>query len=161
MKKISMVLQRNNQYHQEDLQLDNKRNTDGNISGTTLQGIVEAGFSTPTEGFSDAENLSLDDWIIKDRDKSFMLKVRSDSMADAGIQVEDYLIVERTSTASTGSIVLVAIDGKWTMGYLRNGNNGYFIERANRKYSDDQRCIYPKDSLLIEAKVISVIRKYD
>ena len=114
------------------MQPDNKYKADSNSSGTILQGIVEAGFSTPTDGFSDGENISLDQWIISDKDKSFMLKVRSDSMADAGIQIGDYLVVERTSMANTGSIVLVVIDGKWTMGYLRNDSNGHFIERANR-----------------------------
>lgn len=143
------------------MQLDNKHKANINSSGTILQGIVEAGFSTPTDGFSDGENMSLDDWIISDKDKSFMLKVRSDSMADAGIQIGDYLIVERTSMTNTGSIVLVVIDGKWTMGYLRNDSSGHFIERANRKYSSNQMCVRPKDSLAIEAKVIAVIRKYD
>jgi DNA polymerase V len=143
------------------LQPDDKYKADSNSSETILQGIVEAGFSTPTDGFSDGENISLDQWIISDKDKSFMLKVRSDSMADAGIQIGDYLVVERTSMANTGSIVLVVMDGKWTMGYLRNDSNGHFIERANRKYSSDQICVRPKDSLAIEAKVIAVIRKYD
>jgi SOS-response transcriptional repressor LexA len=140
---------------------NNPNDQDMNSSKTVLQGIVEAGFSTPTDGLSDGENLSIDEWIINDKDKSYMLRVRSDSMADAGIQIDDYLVVERTSIANTGSIVLVVVDGKWTMGYLRNNKDGYFIERANSKYTHDQRCIYPKDSLLIEAKVIAVIRKYD
>ena len=137
-------------------QLNNK-----NENGIENKGIVEAGFSTPTESVSDGENISLDDWIINDKDKSFMLKVRSDSMIDDGIQINDYLIVERTSVANTGSIVVVVVDGKWTVGYLRNDKSGYFIERANKNYSSDKRLIRPKENLRIEAKVIAVIRKYD
>jgi repressor LexA len=65
-------------------------------TGVTLLGLVEAGFPTPSEE-SLQENISLDDWIITKKEASFMLKVKGDSMKDAGILDGDMVIVERTS----------------------------------------------------------------
>jgi SOS regulatory protein LexA len=120
-----------------------------------MLGLVEAGFPTPAD-----ENLldtvTLDSYMIKNREASFMLRVKGDSMKDAGIHEGDFVIVERTTEAKIGSIVIAEIDGAWTMKYLRKKGSVLYLEPANKKYQD----IYPKQSLVITAVVTAVLRKY-
>lgn len=119
-------------------------------------GITPAGFPTPAEE-SLGDTISLDDWIITNRDASFMLRVKGDSMCEAGIMDGDMVVVERTNNPKIGDIVIAEIDGAWTMKYLRKKNNKYYLEPANKNYKN----IIPKEDLKVEAKVVAVIRKYE
>lgn len=120
-----------------------------------LLGLVEAGFPTPSEE-SLQDNVSLDDWIIDKREASFMLKVKGDSMKDAGILDGDMIIVERTTQARVGKIVVAEIDGDYTVKYIRKDSKGtYYLEPANKSFKN----IYPKDKLQINAVVKAVVRK--
>lgn len=123
--------------------------------GVPFLGLVEAGFPTPAEE-TNLDYISLDEWIINDRSSSFMLKVKGDSMKDAGIINGDYVIVERKKTASVGDIIIAEIDGAWTMKYLRKDIKGYYLEAANRSYKP----IRPRETLNISAVIKAVVRKY-
>jgi SOS regulatory protein LexA len=118
-------------------------------------GLVEAGFPTPGEE-NLLDTLTLDDFLIGNRDASFMLKVKGDSMNDAGIKEGDLVIVERVETAKPGSIVIAEVDGAWTMKYLRTSRGKFYLEPANKEYKP----IYPKEDLRIAAVVTAVVRKY-
>ncbi len=125
-------------------------------SNIRILGLVEAGFPTPAEE-SLHDNISLDDWIINKREASFMLKVKGDSMKDAGILDGDMIIVERTSQAKTNQIVVAEVDGAYTVKYLRKDKNDtYFLEPANKAFKN----IYPTEELKINAVVKAVVRKY-
>jgi repressor LexA len=77
-------------------------------------------------------------------------------MKDAGICDGDFVIVERGLEAKTGDIVIAAIDGGWTMKYLRKKGSTLYLQPANDKYKD----IVPKHTLEIAAVVKAVVRKY-
>ncbi|MBU3668568.1 MAG: repressor LexA [Candidatus Taylorbacteria bacterium] len=124
-------------------------------SSIKLLGLVEAGFPTPSEE-SLHEQISLDDWVIQKKESSYMLKVKGDSMKDAGILDGDMVIVERTTTPKIGQIVVAEIDGSYTLKYLRKGSSRYFLEAANSKYKP----MYPTEELQIIAVVKAVVRKY-
>jgi SOS regulatory protein LexA len=124
--------------------------------GIRLLGLVEAGFPTPAEE-TNLDHVTLDEWLISNKSATFMLKVKGDSMIDAGICAGDYAIVERTDKARTGQIVVAEVDGAWTMKYLRRDTRGYYLEPANKEFP----VIRPKDALSINAVVKSIIRKYD
>ncbi len=124
-------------------------------SNLSLLGIVEAGF--PTEAYQESSpTMSLDEFVMGQKTATFMLKVKGDSMKDAGILEGDYVVVERTDKARIGEIVIASVDGAFTMKYLRQKKGAYYLEAANRNYKD----IHPKDGLKVEAVVLAVIRKY-
>ena len=125
-------------------------------SSLSLLGLVEAGFPTPAEE-QNLDKITLDEWLINDRNASFMLKVKGDSMIEAGINQGDYVIVERTNSAPVGKIVIAEVDGQWTIKTLRKDSQGFYLEPANKKYKN----IRPKEDLSINAIVKVVIRKYD
>ena len=128
----------------------------GNHATIRLLGLVEAGFPTPAEE-TDLDHVTLDEWLIGNKNASFMLKVKGDSMHNAGIMAGDYVIVERTDKAKQGQIVIAEVDGAWTMKYLRKGTHGFYLEAANPEFKN----IYPKEALSISAVVKAVVRKYD
>ncbi len=122
---------------------------------TRVLGVVEAGFPTPAEEEL-LDTMSLDEYLISNKDATFILKVSGNSMIDAGIMPKDLVLVERTDQANPGDIVIAEVDGKWTMKYLRKKGRRMYLEAANKKYTP----IYPEDELKISAVVKAVIRKY-
>lgn len=120
-----------------------------------LLGTVEAGF--PTIADEDASNtLSLDELLIDHKEATYMLSVKGDSMKDAGILDGDMVLIERKENAKPGKIVVAEIDGEYTLKYLRQKNNEFYLEPANKAFKN----IYPTESLRVQGVVIAVIRKY-
>ncbi|MFZ3020135.1 MAG: transcriptional repressor LexA [Minisyncoccia bacterium] len=126
-----------------------------NLGELKVLGLVEAGF--PTSASEELlDTMSLDEYLIENTEASFLLKVKGDSMKDAGIVSGDLVIVERGKSAKDGDIVIAEIDGEYTMKYYRNAGKRIFLEPANKKYKN----IYPKNELQITAVVKGVVRKY-
>jgi len=120
-----------------------------------LLGLVEAGFPSPAEEEL-VDTMSLDDFLVDKPEATFLLRVKGDSMKDAGIVEGDLVIVERASSAKVGDIVIADVDGESTMKYLRKRGRNFYLQAANDAYND----IYPEDDMKIEAVVRGVIRKY-
>ena len=119
-------------------------------------GLVQAGFPSPSEEAL-TDMLSLDDYLIGNRESTYLMRATGDSMINAGIHSGDMLVVERKSEAPVGAIVIALVDGDRTMKYLRKSKSGeYYLEAANDKYPD----IHPEGELNIEAIVRGVFRKY-
>lgn len=102
------------------------------------------------------ESVTLDEWLLGDRHATFMLKVKGESMRDAGVLDGDYVIVERGKEPKKGDMVLALVDGGWTLKYFRKDKEGIYLEPANKNFKN----IRPKENLEIKAVVISVIRKF-
>ena len=118
-------------------------------------GTVEAGFPSAAEEES-GDTMSLDEFLIENREATYMLKVTGDSMIDAGLLPGDMVLVERRGEAKDGDIVIAEVDNGWTMKYLRKQGNKVYLEPANKKYKP----IIPKQELKIAAIVVAAIRKY-
>ena len=125
------------------------------LRGIPLLGLVEAGFPTPAEEEM-LDVMDFDDYLIPQKEASYVLKVKGDSMIEAGIHPGDLVVVERRLTFKPGQIVIASVDGDYTMKYLRKEGERYFLEPANAAYKP----IYPKGALNIEAVVTAVVRKY-
>jgi len=124
-------------------------------AGVRLLGVVEAGFpSAAEEELLDV--MDFDEYLVPNKESTYILKVKGDSMIDAGIHPGDMVIVERKATYKPGQIVIAMIDGEYTMKYLRKKNGEHYLEPANAKYKP----IYPRESFRIEAVVTAVVRKY-
>ena len=117
-----------------------------------LLGSVQAGFPTSAEEEL-LDTMSLDEYLIKNKEATFMLKVKGDSMIDAGIMEGDMVLVERGRQPKPGEIVIAQVDGEYTMKYYRKSGSVIFLEAANKKYKP----IYPENELTM---VQAVIRKY-
>ena len=120
-----------------------------------LLGLVEAGFpSAAEEELLDV--MDFDEYLVPNKESTYILKVKGDSMIDAGIQPGDMVVVERRATYKPGQIVIAMIDNEYTIKFLRKKNNAFFLEPANTNYKP----IYPRESFRVEAVVTAVVRKY-
>jgi len=125
------------------------------MGAVRLLGTVEAGFPGPAEeGF--LETLSLDHWLVRNREASFLLKVSGDSMIDAGILPGDLVIVDRSRTPKNGDVVVADVDGAWTIKHFRRQGETVTLMPANAKYAP----IKPRTELRVAGVVTSVIRSY-
>ncbi len=123
--------------------------------GVRLLGAVEAGFPSPAEEEL-TDTMSLDEYLIRNREATFMLKVKGDSMIDAGIMPGDMVLVERGIEARDGDIVIAEIDHAWTLKYLKKKGNKAWLMPGNKKYKP----ILAQEELNISAIVRAVVRKY-
>jgi len=128
----------------------------GRLAGTVrLLGFVQAGFPSPAEEEL-VDTLSLDEFLIRRPEATFMLTVNGDSMIEAGIHPGDIVLVERGTAPRPNDIVVAQVDDEWTLKYYAKDRQGVRLDPANAKY----RSIRPKRSLTIGGVVRAVIRKY-
>jgi SOS regulatory protein LexA len=123
--------------------------------GIKLLGEVQAGFPSPAEEEL-VDTLSLDDFLVRKPEASYLLKVSGDSMIEAGICPNDLVIVERGRQPGNGDIVIAQVDGEWTMKYYYRHGRQVVLRPANRKYQP----IRPREELTIGGIVIACVRKY-
>jgi repressor LexA len=123
--------------------------------GIKLLGTVQAGFPSPAEEEL-IDTLSLDEFLIKNPQASYLVKVSGDSMVDAGIMQGDLVIVERGRQPRHGDIVIAQVDGEWTMKYYEKHGSKVLLRAANKKYPP----IEPKAELVVGGVVVANVRKY-
>ncbi len=86
---------------------------------------------------------------------SFMLKVKGDSMINAGILDGDYILVKQQNTANNGDMVVALIEDEATVKTFYKEKNYYRLQPENPDYEP----IITKE-LNILGKVIGLFRKY-
>ena len=120
-----------------------------------ILGTVTAGFPSPADEEL-TDTMSLDEFLITNKEATYILKVSGESMIEAGILPGDMLLVERGAEPHDGDIVIAQVDREWTMKFFRRRGRAVFLEAANK----DFKPIYPTEELKIAAVVRAVIRKY-
>jgi DNA polymerase V len=75
--------------------------------------------------------LSADQYLVKNPTATYFVRVKGDSMVNAGIYSGDVLVVDRSVEPSIGQIILAEVDGEFTVKYL--GQNQ--LVPANSHYS--------------------------
>ncbi len=120
-----------------------------------LLGEVRAGFPSPAEEELVA-TLSLDEFLVRNPEATFLLTVTGDSMLEAGIHPGDIVLVEKGPAPRRGDIVIAQVDGEWTLKYFGRDREGVFLDPANAKFGR----IRPRESLSVGGVVRAVVRKY-
>lgn len=119
-----------------------------------LAGRIAAGL--PVETVETSETISLGD-IVGSRDV-FALQVRGDSMRDEHIVDGDYVLVERTSAAREGEIVVALVRGAETT--LKR----YYLEgpvvRLQPSNVEMDAIYVPAGQVAIQGKVLGMLRRY-
>lgn len=139
-----------------------KKSTGGRIAFTSkitapisVLGAVQAGFPSPAEEEL-LDTLSLDEFLVRRPEATYLLTVSGDSMIEAGIHPGDLVLVEKGGAPKKQDIVVAQVDGEWTMKYFGKDQQGVYLDPANPSYSR----IRPRSSLQIGGIVRAVIRKY-
>ncbi len=90
---------------------------------------------------------------IGDPRRAFAVKVRGESMRDAGIFSGDVVVLEKKE-ARVGDIVAALIDGESTLKRLVKNNGGYYLKAENPAYPN----LEPVEEMAIQGVVVSVLR---
>ena len=98
-----------------------------------FDGTVPAGFPSPAEDYLETP-LDLTDFLIDNKAATFLMRVDGDSMRDAGILHGDLLVVDRAAHPQNGCVVVVAVNGEYTVKRLRRGSDCVWLEPANPLY---------------------------
>lgn len=93
--------------------------TDRFFALPVMDASVRAGLPDVVEPQSWSDTITLDSFLIKRPSRTVLLKIKGDSMRDAGILDGDLAIVERTAQAQAGQIVVAIVDGAYTLKELR------------------------------------------
>ena len=96
---------------------------------------IAAGFPSPAQDYVD-KTLDMNEHLIKNEAATFIVKVASLSMKDAGIDIDDELVVDRSLEAKHEDIVIALIDNEFTVKRLMIENDIKWLKAENPDYSD-------------------------
>ena len=100
-----------------------------------LNDSVSAGFPSPADDYTE-ENIDLNEHLISNPFSTFFLRVKGDSMIDAGIKDKDLIIVDKSLIATPGNIIIAMIDGEFTIKRLSIKNDELYLKAENNNYPD-------------------------
>ncbi|MGH1361973.1 MAG: transcriptional repressor LexA [Calditrichia bacterium] len=125
----------------------------GSIINLPLIGQVSAGHPILAEQNID-EYVSIPRNLIKTEGNYFTLRVRGDSMINAGIMDGDLVIVKSANVSEANQIVVALIDGEVTVKRLIDDGGQRYLKAENPAYED----IRPQGDWNIQGKVVGLIR---
>jgi len=133
-----------------------RASADTEIVALPLYGRIAAG--SPIEALRDHSNtIGLPSSMLSSGEH-FALEVDGDSMIEAGIHDGDTVIVQRSETADTGSIVVALIDdNEVTLKRLRRKGGSIALEPANAAY---ETRIFGPDQVKVQGRLVGLLRKY-
>lgn len=95
---------------------------------------VAAGFPSPADDHVE-KRLNPSDYLVENDAATFFVRVKGDSMTEAGIFDNDVLVIDRSRTQQNGDIVLAILDGEFTVKILEKSKEGITLIPANQNYS--------------------------
>ena len=130
--------------------------TNKKSSKVSVLGSIAAG--TPIEAIKqevDKVALPID---LQNNGEHFGLRIKGDSMIEAGINDGDTVIIKKASTADNGQIAVVLIDDQEaTLKRIRKKGNTIALESANKNYDTK---IYAANRIKIQGKLVSLYRNF-
>lgn len=126
---------------------------DDEIVYLPLVGTIRAGIPVESPEYVE-EYIPISKNLIKQPDKTFLLKVRGDSMIGVHILEGDLIIVQKQENAQKGDIVVALKEGETTVKIFSENYGVPCLKPANPKYSE----IYPPFKII--GKVIGVLRLF-
>ena len=135
----------------DDKNLENK-------SGSEIPVLGNIAAGTPIEAIqNEVMRIPMPDNIEKNGE-FFGLKVKGDSMIEAGINDGDTVIVKKADTAENGKIVVALIDDNEAMlKRIRRKGKTVALESANRNYETK---IFGPDRVKVQGVLVSLYRNF-
>ena len=117
-------------------------------------GFVRAGLPEPAID-DEADAVTLDDYLIERPSQTVLVRVKGDSMIDAGIFEGDLVVVEKRPAAQKGDIVVAIVDNQFTLKRLALENGRFVLKPENKGYP----VIRPEGALEIFGVMVGLVRK--
>lgn len=138
---------------------ENSKSLEGYISDHEIENVPIVGKVTAGQPILAVENIE-DTFPVPveflENSTSFILKVKGDSMVNAGILDGDYVIVKQQNTAANGDIVVALIEDEATVKTFYREKDHVRLQPENDSYEP----IIVTDNLAVLGKVIALFRKF-
>lgn len=95
--------------------------------------LLPAGFPSPADDPME-QQLDLHTLLVKHPAATFFIKIEGDSMINAGMFSGDILIVDRSLTPKSGSIIVALINGEFTVKRLKLEGKKVYLLPENPLY---------------------------
>jgi len=123
-----------------------------------ILGLVQAGQPIEAIQEEEAERMSIPVDFVKDAQKTFVLRVRGDSMIDDGIHDGDFIICERRNEAQNGQVVVALVRG------FETTVKRFYRERAMIRLQPANPymapLVLPAREVEVQGVVVGLLRKY-
>ena len=120
-----------------------------------LFGPISAGFAAAAEDQAE-ETMTLDDYLVSDKQATFLLRVKGDSMINAGIFEGDLVVVDKKKQPKVEDIVVGVLDGEFTLKRLKKNKGKFYLQAENPSYPE----LHPMEDLQVAGVVRGSIRRY-
>lgn len=122
-----------------------------------LLGLVAAG--QPIEAISGNDTIAVPDELVPRRGRSYVLKVRGDSMIDEHIKDGDFVVVQERNQADSGQTVVALVhgDSATVKRFYREPGGWIRLQPANPTM---QPLRVNERDVIVQGVVVGVIRKY-
>ena len=95
---------------------------------------ISAGFPSPADDYIE-DKLDLNELLVTNKPATFFLRVKGDSMLNAGIHHGDMIVVDRSLQPGHRSIVVAVVDGELTVKRLITRGGVTELHAENAKYA--------------------------
>ena len=116
---------------------------------------IKAGFPSPAADF-DGTKISLDTFLVKNKDATFYAKAKGNSMIGAGIGDGDILVIDRSLEPINNKIAICLIDGEFTVKRIKIEKNCVYLMPENADYKP---IIVTEDNVLIVWGIVTYVIK--
>ena len=114
---------------------------------------VQAGLPNPANDHP-PDAVTLENFLIRKPSQTVLIRVKGESMNDAGIYHGDLAVVERRYTANVGEVVVANLDNEFTLKYLDKDRKGHFLRPANSEFEPI------REGFEIFGVMVGLVRKY-
>ncbi|PJA95348.1 MAG: transcriptional repressor LexA [Ignavibacteriales bacterium CG_4_9_14_3_um_filter_34_10] len=135
-----------------------EKNQQNNSVEIPVVGRVAAGYPLMSEENIEG-SISIQSGLLKNKSEIFGLKVKGESMKNAGIFEGDIIIVNQQKDAVNGDIVVALLDNEATVKRFSNKNNQITLMPENENYNPIE--VNNSDEFSIIGKVMGVFRWFN
>lgn len=116
---------------------------------------VSAGFPSPATDFMETD-IDLNKELCKNPLSTFYIKVKGNSMINAGINDKDILVVDRSLEPHSNKIAICFIDGEFTVKRIKTEDDCMYLMPENKNYQPIK--VTEENNLIIWGIVTYVIK---
>ncbi|WP_418264651.1 LexA family protein [Flavobacterium faecale] len=117
---------------------------------------VSAGFPSPAADFTE-NNIDLNKELSENPLATFYIKVKGNSMVDAGIEDKDVLVVDRSLEPTNNKVAVCFVDGEFTVKRIQLDQDCLYLMPENKDYPPIK--ITEENEFIIWGIVTYVIKK--
>lgn len=130
-------------------------NFESDLKITFVADSVSAGFPSPAADFMET-NIDLNKELSENPLATFYIKVKGNSMIDAGINDKDVLVVDRSLEPQNNKIAICFIDGEFTVKRIKLEKDCLYLMPENKNYTPIK--VTEENQLIIWGIVTYVIK---